>query len=432
MEKVHIFVSYSRQDDSRWFDEGSLIPYLARSVRNEAEIWVDREGIDAGEDFRKRIEAEIDRAHIAILLVSQGFLNSEFIQEVELPRIRERAERGELEVLPILTEPCGWDEVDFFFSRQMLPGKPTPLSDYVREESDWKHVRNEIRKALKRLIARIGERPKPPPTNEVLFRSLVEAAAADGEISSKETQFLLSKASQMGLTEDHANKIIDEFRATVETTEKRPQPQPHQEEAETPPVTPVMEAEPDPQKPASPTGAGFVPKTPVVGSVTQPVETKESIPARRSARVTAKHGVKAVEFNPAFTRPFEESIPELRSARVTAKNGAEYVVRELRRGSSSNRSVREDYLPLSQGGARLRVEFSDIEEATFLWGTEAKGQKFPVESAGHGYVFVTERSGKTIEGSVYPSWTFTGSDADGHAFYIPQRAVEGWILIQET
>src|SRR6185437_2189046 len=98
-EQVIIFVSYSHEDE-RWLDPRAgrkLIPFLADSLRKQNVLfWYDRTGISAGDEFRRRIEAEIDRAHIAILLISQGFLNSRFIEEVEFPRIKHRAESSKL------------------------------------------------------------------------------------------------------------------------------------------------------------------------------------------------------------------------------------------------------------------------------------------------------------------------------------------------
>src|ERR1019366_1588525 len=128
---VRIFVSYSRQD-SRWLHPDSLVPWLARSLRRDGvEVWWDKEGLVPGDEFRTLIESEIDRSALALLLVSQEFLNSAFIETVELPRIQSRVKLGEMIVIPILLEPCAWDELEFLSSRQMLPGRPTPLIDYV-------------------------------------------------------------------------------------------------------------------------------------------------------------------------------------------------------------------------------------------------------------------------------------------------------------
>ncbi len=155
MTTVRIFVSYSHEDGC-WLREDSLIPWLARSLRKDAEIWYDRDGLHPGVEFRKRIEDEIDRSDIAILLVSQGFLNSEFIEEVELPRIIARVDRNEMLAVPILVEPCSWEENEFLSARQMMPGKPTPLINYVESPAQWANVRAEILAGIKKTIRMSG------------------------------------------------------------------------------------------------------------------------------------------------------------------------------------------------------------------------------------------------------------------------------------
>ncbi len=172
MSPARIFVSYSHED-SRWLGEDSLIPWLARSLRREKiEIWFDREGLPPGVEFRQRIEHEIDRAQVAILLVSQQFLNSPFIEDVELPRIKARVERSEMLAVPILVEPCGWEENEFLSARQMLPGKPTPLINYVEREAAWVNVRAEILAGLKKTIRMLPQlsrslEPVPEPQPKV-------------------------------------------------------------------------------------------------------------------------------------------------------------------------------------------------------------------------------------------------------------------------
>ena len=106
-------------------------------------------------EFTSRIEEEIDRAQIALLIVSQAFLNSKFIEEKELPMIKARKEQGKLEVVPVLVGSCGWDEDDFLRNFHILPGKPTPLIQYTRNEAAWDEVRFEILDGLKKLVKRI-------------------------------------------------------------------------------------------------------------------------------------------------------------------------------------------------------------------------------------------------------------------------------------
>ena len=93
-----IFVSYSHMD-RKWFDPNTpyaLIPWLENSLRRDGvTLWYDRSdetGLQAGDQFEAAILDAIDAAQFALLLVSEAFFASTFIQEVELPRILGRAD----------------------------------------------------------------------------------------------------------------------------------------------------------------------------------------------------------------------------------------------------------------------------------------------------------------------------------------------------
>jgi len=159
---VRVFVSYARED-KRWLDPEyrfNLVPFLVDSLRRQnVEFWIDRKLVIADE-YRQLIESEIDRADIALLIVSQYFVNSNFIESVEMPRIEERARRGEMLVAPVLVEPCAWQEYPLLADRQMVPAS-NPLIDYTDNESRWAKVRFEILEGLKTQVKRIREAPKP-------------------------------------------------------------------------------------------------------------------------------------------------------------------------------------------------------------------------------------------------------------------------------
>ncbi len=158
---VHVFVSYARED-KRWLDPEyryNLIPFLAESLRRHNMVfWYDTE-LKPGDVFRRQIESEIDQAQIAVLIVSQSFLNSEFIEQVEMPRIAERARRGETIVIPVLVEPCDWGDYPFLADRQMVPSA-NPLIDFTESEAKWAKVKFQILDGLKAQIKRIRETPQ--------------------------------------------------------------------------------------------------------------------------------------------------------------------------------------------------------------------------------------------------------------------------------
>jgi hypothetical protein len=156
-EETRIFVSYARED-TKWLDKSNphnLIPYLVESLRrHNVTFWFDKE-LKGGDVFERHIGKEIDNSQIALLIVSQYFINSEFIENKEMPRIAERARQGKMIVVPVLVEPCDWNDYPFLADRQMVPG-PQPLIDYTESEAEWAKVRFQILDGLKAQVKRMS------------------------------------------------------------------------------------------------------------------------------------------------------------------------------------------------------------------------------------------------------------------------------------
>jgi formylglycine-generating enzyme len=156
-----IFISYSHKD-SIWFDENYLMPRLAESlsVHAKAEIWWDQARIKGGDKWSEKIINAIDNANIAILLVSQNFLNSTFIKDEELPRLALRADTNQLKLFPILIGKCNWKTNPILSDRQMRPAKVIPLIKYHKSADEWDEVQDEIFQALLEQIDRIRDERK--------------------------------------------------------------------------------------------------------------------------------------------------------------------------------------------------------------------------------------------------------------------------------
>jgi hypothetical protein len=163
MFRPSIFVSYAHED-SRWFEKGSLMSRLIPSLerRENAEVWYDKGRIGGADIWREEIDNAIDRANIAILLVSQYFLNSDFIMRVELPRLVKRAEEKQLVIFPILVGYCDWESVEALSRPQIMPGEPTPLVEYLEPLAKWERVQYEILQALLRQLEKLRKEPEPP------------------------------------------------------------------------------------------------------------------------------------------------------------------------------------------------------------------------------------------------------------------------------
>ncbi len=125
MSKPTIFISYSHKDEE-WKDR--LVAQLG-VLRYEGliEIWDDRL-IGAGEDWLQHIRDAMNRASIAVLLVSADFLTSEFILDIEAPHLLERRDREGIRIFPIIVRPCLWRNVEWLARMNARPKDGTPLS----------------------------------------------------------------------------------------------------------------------------------------------------------------------------------------------------------------------------------------------------------------------------------------------------------------
>src|SRR4051794_21313444 len=150
MDKPTVFVSYSHKDEA-WKDR--LRPFLKALVQaDRIELWDDRQ-IDGGSQWYDEIQQALARASVAVCLVSQHFLSSDFCIKEEVSKLLERRERGGMVILPLLLEPCPWDAFDWLKDTQMIPrdGKTLEL-DYKGKKA--KVILNELAKLVLKVVDR--------------------------------------------------------------------------------------------------------------------------------------------------------------------------------------------------------------------------------------------------------------------------------------
>ena len=101
-----MFISYSNED-IEWLK--LLRKQLKPLEKKGLNVWSDRD-IIPGQEWLTEIDKSLDRVKVAVLLVSANFLDSDFIQNQELPRFLKAAERQEITILPVLISACVWEE----------------------------------------------------------------------------------------------------------------------------------------------------------------------------------------------------------------------------------------------------------------------------------------------------------------------------------
>jgi tetratricopeptide (TPR) repeat protein len=124
-DRPTVFVSYSHQDET-WKDH--LIRHLkVLELEGVLEVWDDRR-IGAGADWLRQIEEAMERAVVAVLVVSADFLSSKFILETEVPYLLERRRADALTLIPVIARPCAWEKVLWLSEIQCRPKDGTPLA----------------------------------------------------------------------------------------------------------------------------------------------------------------------------------------------------------------------------------------------------------------------------------------------------------------
>ena len=74
----------------------------------EIDVWSEAR-IRPGDDWRKETHRAIQRADVALVLLSADFLNTDRLMDVEVPLLLERSAAGQLRVIPVLLRSCLWE-----------------------------------------------------------------------------------------------------------------------------------------------------------------------------------------------------------------------------------------------------------------------------------------------------------------------------------
>jgi len=149
---IKVFISYSHRD-SRFRDE--LMDMLSILIRQKViDVWHDRE-IAAGASWYRAIRSAMNKSDMAILLVSQYFLNSEFIQREEVPVLLKQRKGQGMRVIPIIVRDCLWEDDPVISKIQVLPREGRPIQTFPiangHRNKVWKEVAQSIRRRAKNL-----------------------------------------------------------------------------------------------------------------------------------------------------------------------------------------------------------------------------------------------------------------------------------------
>src|SRR5258706_15670118 len=103
MPKNVIFVSHCSKDKDF---TPRIFPHLESLERSlDVQVWTDVGDIRAGDQWSDEIAEALDRACLAVLLISPNFLNSKFISSYEVPELRNLRAKTGLRIIPLQMKP---------------------------------------------------------------------------------------------------------------------------------------------------------------------------------------------------------------------------------------------------------------------------------------------------------------------------------------
>ena len=100
-----VLISYSHMDEK---EKEKLVSHLG-VLRGAGliDLWSD-DLIIGGDDWESDINTAINKAHVAVLLISDNYLNSEFILGKEVPALLQRRKTEGVKIFPLIARACAW------------------------------------------------------------------------------------------------------------------------------------------------------------------------------------------------------------------------------------------------------------------------------------------------------------------------------------
>jgi internalin A len=139
---MRLFYSYSHRDEQLRNELETHLKLLQR--QGLIETWQDRK-IEAGEEWKEKIDENLERADIILLLVSSDFIASDYCYEMEMSRALERHEKGDARVVPVIVRDVNWVHAPFA-KLQSLPKDGQAVTVWQDKDSAWRNVAEGIEK----------------------------------------------------------------------------------------------------------------------------------------------------------------------------------------------------------------------------------------------------------------------------------------------
>jgi hypothetical protein len=151
--KVKLVYSYAREDEKL----RDKLQVRLEPLQQEGKLdqWYDRHTL-AGTPWHEMIQKRMREADIIVLLISDDFMASKYVQDHELPLALERHESGEALVIPVLVRPTSFWEHSMLAKIEALPRDGKPVTTWENEDEAWSDVARGLKNAVDARLASPG------------------------------------------------------------------------------------------------------------------------------------------------------------------------------------------------------------------------------------------------------------------------------------
>lgn len=168
---VRVFVAYSHSD-KKYLADDSLLGHL-RGLEHEgvAEFWYD-ERITTGDLWDDQIRQGIAESQIALVLVSELFLTSPYVNRVEISSFLKKRKDEGMVIFPVILSACDWESHEWLARTQFLPGGRKNIESDFTDPGKQKELFIQIKRDLRQQIHRISKK-RDTPTSSVVDKTRV-------------------------------------------------------------------------------------------------------------------------------------------------------------------------------------------------------------------------------------------------------------------
>ncbi len=154
-DPVKIFISYSHHD-SKFLTDAHFRPFIRILEIRNVEFWEYADS-EIGQKWDAEVKSKIATCDIALLLISQQFLASDYIRKEEVQTFLELQETKDLRIFPIMLSSCGYWHYPWLKLRTYLPQGKNIESDYSLRGKRLKLYTQIFENRLSTIIQKIKE-----------------------------------------------------------------------------------------------------------------------------------------------------------------------------------------------------------------------------------------------------------------------------------